>query len=153
MKVLTLTQPWATLVAKGAKKVETRSWSTNYRGPLAIHAAKGFPKWARDMCSDRFFLTELGDYDFDPVTLPVGKIIATCELVHVKQMDEGIVFSACQGYAYRRQLWNLDAKERAFGDYQVGRYMWLLANIRMLDKPISAKGALGLWNFDIGGVA
>ena len=41
MKALTLTQPWATLVAMGAKRIETRSWTTNYRGPLAIHAGKG----------------------------------------------------------------------------------------------------------------
>jgi hypothetical protein len=44
MKALTLTQPWATLVAIGAKTIETRSWPTSYRGPLAIHAAKGYPK-------------------------------------------------------------------------------------------------------------
>lgn len=41
MKAITLTQPWATLVAIGAKKIETRSWATGYRGRLAIHAAKG----------------------------------------------------------------------------------------------------------------
>ena len=43
MKALTLTPPWATLVALGHKRVETRSWRTQSRGPLAIHAAKGFP--------------------------------------------------------------------------------------------------------------
>src|SRR5690348_17556570 len=48
MKALTLTQPWASLVAIGAKRIETRSWSTSYRGPLAIHAAKGFPKSAQE---------------------------------------------------------------------------------------------------------
>lgn len=45
MKALTLWQPWASLIAVGAKTIETRSWSTTYRGPLAIHAAattKGF---------------------------------------------------------------------------------------------------------------
>ena len=52
MKALTLTQPWATLVAIGAKRIETRSWRTSYRGPLAIHAAKGFPKWAREFAQD-----------------------------------------------------------------------------------------------------
>jgi activating signal cointegrator 1 len=41
MRVLTLTQPWATLVAIGEKEIETRSWATSYRGPLAIHAASG----------------------------------------------------------------------------------------------------------------
>jgi activating signal cointegrator 1 len=40
MKALTLWQPWASLVAFGVKTIETRSWSTKYRGPLAIHAAK-----------------------------------------------------------------------------------------------------------------
>ena len=42
MKALTLTQPWATLIAVGAKRIETRSWGTSYRGRIAIHAAKGF---------------------------------------------------------------------------------------------------------------
>jgi hypothetical protein len=38
MKALSLWQPWATLVSIGAKRIETRSWPTKYRGPLAIHA-------------------------------------------------------------------------------------------------------------------
>lgn len=45
MPALTLHQPWASLVALGVKTIETRAWSTLYRGPLAIHAAstsKGF---------------------------------------------------------------------------------------------------------------
>lgn len=40
MNALTLMQPWATLVAIGAKRIETRSWATRYRGPSAIHAAR-----------------------------------------------------------------------------------------------------------------
>lgn len=43
MKALSLTQPWASLVAIGAKRIETRSWSTSYRGLVAIHASKRFP--------------------------------------------------------------------------------------------------------------
>lgn len=39
MRILTLTQPWASLIAIGAKTLETRSWRTGYRGPLAIHYA------------------------------------------------------------------------------------------------------------------
>ena len=45
MKALTLTQPWASLVERQAKRVETRSFYVSYRGPLVIHAAKGYPKW------------------------------------------------------------------------------------------------------------
>ncbi len=44
MKAITLHQPWATLVAVGAKRIETRSWATSYRGPLAIHAARTTPQ-------------------------------------------------------------------------------------------------------------
>ena len=43
MKMLTLHQPWASLVALGIKTIETRSWRTGYRGPLAIQAAKEKP--------------------------------------------------------------------------------------------------------------
>ena len=41
MKLLSLWEPWATLMAIGAKKIETRSWATSYRGWLAIQASKG----------------------------------------------------------------------------------------------------------------
>ena len=41
VRILTLWEPWATLMAIGAKRIETRSWATRYRGPLAIHAARG----------------------------------------------------------------------------------------------------------------
>ena len=44
MKVITLKQPWATLVAEGLKKYEFRSWKFNYRGEILIHAGKGIDK-------------------------------------------------------------------------------------------------------------
>lgn len=44
MKVLTLKQPWATLVAEGIKKYEFRTWKTNYRGKVLIHAGAGVEK-------------------------------------------------------------------------------------------------------------
>lgn len=40
MKVVSLMQPWATLIALGEKSIETRSWATKYRGEIAIHASK-----------------------------------------------------------------------------------------------------------------
>ena len=44
MKAITIWQPWASLIACGAKKYETRSWPTKYRGPIAIHAAAKDPR-------------------------------------------------------------------------------------------------------------
>ena len=38
MRAITIRQPWAELIVRGAKDVENRSWRTNHRGPLLIHA-------------------------------------------------------------------------------------------------------------------
>jgi hypothetical protein len=149
MKALTLTQPWAQLVAIGAKKIETRSWNTYYRGPLAIHAAKGFPGWARQMCYGKFFLEALfDDYDGRWQSLPTGMIVATCELVHVLKIDTRIESSTTKFVTRSGLQWSLGARERAFGDYSLGRYIWLLDDIELLPEPIPAKGALGLWEFN-----
>ncbi len=61
MPCLSLSQPWATLIAVGAKTMETRSWRTYYAGPLAIHAAKGFPAYARETLRYRNFVDALAE--------------------------------------------------------------------------------------------
>ena len=63
MKGLTMTQPWATLVAISANVIETRDWPTKYRGPIAIHAAKGFPPDARALCRTQPFRAALRPHD------------------------------------------------------------------------------------------
>ena len=134
MKALTLTQPWATLVAIGAKKIETRSWNTAYRGQLAIHAAAG--KYVDDyllMKIDPFYSALRKAGIESRLQIPLGGIIATCELVHVARI-----------YADT----NIPGKpELMFGDYSVGRYMWFLENVVALPEPIAAKGALSLWEW------
>ncbi|MCL5997078.1 MAG: ASCH domain-containing protein [Chloroflexi bacterium] len=143
MKALTLTQPWATLVAIGAKTIETRSWMTNYTGPLAIHAAKTFPRWAQDTCFiEPFFSTLRSYYAVLGLTdnygkdilklLPLGQIVAIGELVsirHVESVDP-------------------PEPERSFGDYSPGRHAWMLQNVRPV-MPMPARGTLGLWEFDL----
>jgi hypothetical protein len=52
MRGLTLTRPWATLIAIGENSIETRSWGTLYRGELVIHSAKGIPRDARESCAE-----------------------------------------------------------------------------------------------------
>ena len=142
MKCLTLTQPWATLVAIGAKRIETRSWRTSYRGSLAIHAAKGFPKWARETCKEPEFACELG-----PDALPIGAVIATCRLIScipTRELQENRVIEV--DYLAGCGDFVLDDKERAFGDYALGRWAWLLADVQACE-PIPAKGALSLWDW------
>ena len=40
MKAITIKQPFASLIAAGLKEYEFRTWKTNYRGELLIHAGK-----------------------------------------------------------------------------------------------------------------
>lgn len=160
MKAITLTQPWATLVAIEAKKIETRSWATSYRGPLAIHAGKGLgPVGGRrglyDLCYSAPFLSVLepamtGERDIagfkiphvDPGMLPLGAIVATCELV------DCLSTNGVYGAGNAEWLYKLSDQECAFGDYTANRYGWILRNVQALPEPIPAKGALSLWEWN-----
>ncbi len=135
MKALSLTQPWAELVAIGAKRIETRSWSTSYRGQLAIHAAKGFPGWAKDFSRCIRLSVLFGpQYEY-----PRGVVLATCRLIACVRTEELLSKSV---YAP-----DMSEQEQMFGDYSEGRWGWMLADIKPLSKPIPAKGALGLWDW------
>ncbi len=144
MRALTLWQPRASLVALGAKKIETRSWPTQYRGPLAIHAAKAFGPAYRVLAYHqepfRTVLVEAGliptqQYGMVPEGLPLGAIVAVCELVACERMTDPLIAMVGE-------------PERSFGDYQRGRWMWILKGIRRLREPIPAKGARGLWEWE-----
>ena len=153
MKALSLSQPWATMVAIQAKRIETRSWSTPYRGPLAIHAAKNFPPEARRLValSEPFRSAFLAaGYSVGPLKnpywIPLGKIVAVARLVDVvpilrRQVDDDLAIITDEG------LIPIGPTERAFGDYTPGRCAWLLAEVFALPAPIPARGQLGLWEW------
>lgn len=150
MKALTLTQPWATLVAVGAKRLETRSWYTRHRGWMAIHAAKGFPRWAKDMCLEPAFAEELG-----PNNLPTGVVLATCRLIScipTEELQENRVIELDSLTAWHFGLvkthFVMTDEERRFGDYSPGRWAWLLADVTRLNEPMPAKGSMGLWEWE-----
>lgn len=150
MKALTLTQPWASLVAVGAKRIETRSWSTSYRGPLLIHAARGFPQEAKRFCESRIVCRVMGwpecpealtqewldDNARRIKALPLGRIIATVQMVHC--LETGLIQTSVLPFT---------EQERAFGNYAHGRFGFLLEDAIPLAEPIPAKGALGLWKW------
>lgn len=167
MKALTLTQPWASLVAIGAKKIETRSWRTAYRGPLAIHAAKGFPKDAKRLVTDEWeFYGALNPFHAEALRhagarlipcvfgrrelgrLHLGCVIATCRLVScipTRELQHNQVIET--DLFAKGPTFNLDGRERAFGDYSPGRWAWLLADVQACE-PIPAKGHLSLWDWE-----
>ena len=146
MKALTLHQPFATLVAMGEKKIETRSWPTTYRGSLAIHAAKEFPKEYQALLGQEPFLSVLEAYcseqENDEGQFPRGAVIAIAQLV-----DCFPQFTP-NGNPHIHQP-HPDTNEFHFGHYARGRYMWILKDVQLLAEPIPCRGYQQLWNWSM----
>lgn len=86
MKALTIWQPWASLIACGAKRYETRSWQTKYRGPIAIHAAAKDPN-KLPLMGEAFEQAVREEINASKCPrwyfMPTGAVIATAELAEV----------------------------------------------------------------------
>lgn len=151
MKALTLWQPWATLIAMGEKRIETRCWSTKYRGELAIHAAAKLPaKYLgassredafRDQLADIFCVRrdrdDRGGKHVDDILrrLPFGKVVCIVRLSEVTEIDEMLRDT-------------ITYRERLFGNYENGRYAWHLEMMEVFEPPIPAKGSRMLWHWN-----
>lgn len=137
---VSLWQPWASLLTTidsstglPYKQFETRSWKTDYRCKLIIHAAKKQDSGLRGFC-DRL-AGELGTtIDFD--NLPRGCAIATAELTDCVEMTEEFISQQSES-------------EIACGDWNVGRYAWKFENVQPLPQPIPLKGQQGLWKVSL----
>ena len=125
MKVITLKQPWATLVAEGIKKFEFRSWKTKYRGKILIHAGKGVHK------------EELIKFKSLNLEFPKEKILAEAEIIDclilTKELNEEII----------------NEKNIAYGDKVRTGYAWKLDNVKKVESDKIIKGKLGLWNLEV----
>lgn len=141
MKALSLTQPWASLTVKRladgrmAKMFETRSFRTHYRGPVAIHASKGFPSTCKELLQSTVFNGLLGD---NPSNLPLGAVIGICNLKSCMPVEDALLHH------------QMTPMEVHFGDYSEFRFAWLLEDMRPFKEPVPAKGALGLWQWEPG---
>jgi hypothetical protein len=145
MKALSLTQPWATLVALNEKRIETRSWRIK-RIPgersladalfnrIAIHASKKFPGDCADLCCAWPFREVLQAHGISRKHLPLGAIVATATL------------GDCIRFTHTNEVWRSGARyEEQFGDFTPGRFGFLLRDITPVVPPIACRGALGLW--------
>ena len=120
MRALTIHQPYAHYLVQGLKLFETRSWSTNYRGPLAIHAGLSLDS-----------LEELGR---EGQGYPRGAIVGVAWLTDVIQVD-----------APSDLLGKIPYMEYEMGDWSPGRYGWRIRHPLALVVPISMPGKQGLW--------
>jgi activating signal cointegrator 1 len=135
VKAITVRQPWATLIAMGAKHYETRFWSTSYRGPLAIHASSAFPSEARALCVDDELFRETlnqGGY-LNPTKLPLGACICFVQLTEVRPA--------------RSLSADLSERELYFGNWSPGWFGWKLENVQVFPQPFPARGRMSLWDW------
>lgn len=132
MKCLSVVQPWASLIVRGAKRFETRSWCTSHRGLLAIHAARTFPEPARALCGEEPFRSILADMGvkswFD---LPSAAVLGTVRLVDCVPAREEMRFSAL---------------DLALGDFRRGRWAWKMTEPVALPQPLRLAGRLGVYD-------
>lgn len=145
MQAISLWQPWATLIAIGAKRFETRSWPMTFKEPFAIHAAKRWNRTVEALCNTEPFLKHLdplratrGDSFKD--SLPFGCIIAVCDSALAVQVSGG----ACKAFLFDGTI--IRGDEFHFGDYWPGRYASHLGPVRRLKTPIPFAGKQGPFN-------
>ena len=129
MKVLSIKEPFASLIKEKVKLIETRSWKTNYRGELYIHASLK----KIDLKDER--IKKLLKY-IPNKEMQYGKIICKCILTDCIYMDKNFIKEIKK-----------DKQEYLCGYYEIGRYAWKLEVIKVLKEPIIAKGRLGIWNY------
>ena len=173
---LSIWQPWASALAHGVKQYETRHWSTAYRGPLLIHAAKKKPPCSRpdDYIFDFITKPELrgvfsppewSDEELPPSAvlgiksrriwrylyeLPRGVILGVATLADCLPVTmRNRVGTLCLPLNKRQDL---SLQETMLGDFSPGRFGWQLANVRLLPEPVPYRGAQGLFRVRIADV-
>lgn len=150
LKILSMWEPWSTLLGLGAKKIETRGWKTDFRGEVAIHSTKGglSQEELYLQCAQEPFLTVLKSASIlrsgmscpqVARAFPRGHIIAVGTLTDCCPTESDICIPAIF-----EEHPELDTEqERAFGNYDPGRYGLVFENVSMLHEPIPFKSRQG----------
>lgn len=134
MKALTVLQPHASRIARGEKRVENRSWSTKYRGPLAIHAGSG---------STYLDKSEL-------VRFPTGVVVAVAELVDclsvesIQEMGSNKDTMLLKINSTSRYSWKFLLDHA----HTEGPYCWILESIQKVSHHPKITGKQKLWEID-----
>jgi activating signal cointegrator 1 len=132
VKALPVWQPWASLIAMGVKRNETRAYPPKRLGlrdgqRIAIHAAK------TDQEIYRCGIPPFSRYVPLQAELPLGAIVAVVTLQRGRLID----------HAFESLLSAHAPVEHAFGDYTLGRYAWVLRDVEKLPIPIPIRGQQG----------
>jgi len=125
IRVITLKQPWASLVANGLKIYEFRNMNYSYRGKILIHAGKGF---------DKDVMERVKDYNLD---YPTAKILAEVEIVDCIKIDNN----------FNEMINKLNSP--VYGNKKRTGYAWKLENINKINIDKTINGKQGIWYIDL----
>lgn len=166
MPCISLWQPWATLLASGAKQIETRGWYTSNRGRFLIHAAR---KWNYEIYSAVSGCQTIWEtlasqgvpwfvgpgQQIPRPGLPFGAIVGSAELHAVIQTSR-VVFGdplmpgepAVPTQTKIGQL-VISQRERQFGDFREGRFAWVCRNFCRFKNPVPCRGDRGWFEVNV----
>lgn len=130
MKVITIKQPWATLIQKGYKEYEFRTWKTKYRGEILIHAGKGV---------DQKAMKRFEDLNLD---YPTGQIIAKATITDCVKVDDTLR----EVLAKKNLLVYHGVIKKTARDWD--GYGFKLENVEAIE-PIEVNGKLSLWDYEL----
>lgn len=131
LRCLTLMEPYASLMACGAKQYETRSFKTHHRGWIGIHSSQRRALGIDSLCRMLSIKQHIAKWE----DLPRGSVIAVGELVAT--YPTGALSKALTGAG----RWD----ELDFGDWTPGRSAWQFQRMFKLPSVVHCKGMLGLW--------
>lgn len=141
MKAVTLYEPWAALVAAGWKEVETREWYTSYRGALAIHSSV-HPADKTEISRATFLL---GSKGFTLPEFQMGRVVAVCRLAAcVPTALVGVASQKLKPMFSPRHGWEVELQ---VGNYDHGRWAWILRDVERLENPVFVRGQRKLWDW------
>ena len=143
MKALSIKQPWASLIAHGIKDIENRTWKTNFRGRIYIHASTEC-----NVEFDFLQMTELmKDKNIDLAwyikksNVPIRAIIGEADIVDCVINHPSIWAEKTEGVTAGNIFFHDDSTKPIWN--------WVLANAVLYDKPIlNVKGKLSFWEFE-----
>ena len=127
MKVITIKEPWATLIAEGYKEYEFRTWRTKYRGDILIHSGKSPNKETKERFGDR------------NLKYNEGHIIAKATITDCIEVDDKLI----------KELQRKDKEVYKNLSIEIDKplYAFKLENVKRI-KPIEVNGKLSLWDYD-----
>jgi hypothetical protein len=134
MRILSVRQPWAWAIIHAGKTIENRSWCTDYRGPVLIHAGKGWDGDAYEM-----HVECLGDAGISIPELPKGNL-ARGAIVGVANLVD-VITTCCEDEVVEAQ--GLGDRDLAWWNRLA--FGFVLKDARPLAKPITCRGYLGLY--------